>query len=1109
MEVKRPTRSVATAACLLLGTIFVCVPAFAVEPAMPASVEVYWKSTRTIAAPGATTVVILEDEIAHAEIGVDTIEFAGLSRGDTVALAYVKGLPVSIVVHVIDHPVQIIPPSLRQHDSEMAHGTFGSDFQTTNSGNSSPITLVNSLSWSQQVGDHAMDFNSQVEDDSQFGGHSANLRSGALSYRTPHTALYVLDFSQSLTGASGEDRINNFSSPSSVLLRGAGLTLRQGKNEYSFFGGSTVPYYFLSLNGTRDVAGFSFHRKQSDRLSLFGGTSYLNIPVSLSDGIHRRNYAMQTAGVAYRIGKNFRVGTEGGISTAGKMARADASYNSYRLSGYGTAIYASQTFPLNQLQSLFSGTSSFKGGIAYKLTSRLNQSFFAEHTEIVPGLIYRVRGSTDYLSPNLVYNLARGETLNFAYTYSRNTGGFTSGVNTGNRYDVALQSQIGPRLANNAQVTFGSVQDPLQISSQDDFSVRDSISVPIRGQTLLLGVEHDRVQPSLIARLNQELNLLSPALQTEFLANPSAFLDSTNFPPEVKALLAAEQPTGTTFSASSNLNIGSRLRLSPNLSVTHAANGSLADAWTQSFGYSLAFQISPTLQFRSALTNVLLWNSQLSSAQRTTVLSAGFQKSFSSAPGALPLLHRNRIIEGRVFRDNNINGTFNLGEPGIQDIEVRLDDGETATTDPQGRYRFSSVSAAQHQVSIDLKQFRQPIRMTTSSEIEADLIQQRFVAVNFGVLDFARVMGNVYNDLRFENRRQPDSKGMESIGLLLDDGKNVRKIETSSSGEFELDNVPPGDYKLSLDSASLPANYSAVTDTFSIHVSPVSTVLQDIPMRALRSISGRVLLKTTALRNGASIASETKMSGAKLSNPRSKSSGSAEPTQNFTLVPVGGVRIIAGQSTAVTDGEGNFLLRNLPAGDLNVTIQPVSAVPDEIKIPSGPVKMPAEPVQIQDATIIITNADLLPYLTRQLPGIPGPSGQPVIVAADSRLTQKQRTNALLGHAGMPANVDAQTNAQSERSHVVTPTAPNSMVPPEPSVAQLHSGARPLAFPIVSPLAAVATLHSSAKAETRESIQGGAVVLASVTRAFCASLPSLGEAAQCFQQLKHNRAGSLQ
>src|SRR5437868_4519086 len=155
MTVAGKTGTTARAVWLLLALLLVCVPKFfAVEPAVPSSVDVYWKSTRTIAAPGVTSVVVLDEEIAHAQLGNDTIEFAGLSRGETVALAYVQGKPVSIVVHVIQHPLAVVPPSLLRRDAEFAHGVFGSDVQIASSASSSNVVLLSSLGWSQQVGDH-------------------------------------------------------------------------------------------------------------------------------------------------------------------------------------------------------------------------------------------------------------------------------------------------------------------------------------------------------------------------------------------------------------------------------------------------------------------------------------------------------------------------------------------------------------------------------------------------------------------------------------------------------------------------------------------------------------------------------------------------------------------------------------------------------------------------------------------------------------------------------------------------------------------------------------------------------------------------------------------
>src|SRR5581483_6315569 len=814
------------------------------DSSAPSSVDVYWNSTRTVVVPGITTVVVLDEQIAHAQIGNDTIEFAGLTRGDTVALAYVKGAPLSIVVHVINRPTKIIPPGLLQRESELGHGVIGSDVQMSSSPVSSSYVVVDSLSWEQSIGNNRVSAISQFENDSQLGGHDVNLRSGSVLYATPNVTLNLVDFSQALTGELGEDRLNNFSPSSSAGLRGAGLTLKSGKNEFSFFGGSTIPFYFLSLNATRDVAGFTFHRRQTNHLNFFGGTNYVNIPVSFGNALNRRNYGVQTAGATYRIGKGLLIGTQGGISNAGGLGRADVSYASYRLSAYATAISGSQTFPLTQLQSLFSGTSDVKAGFSYKLTSRLSQGLYFDHTAISPGLIYRYKGNSDYLSPNWSYQLSRRETLNFSYTYSRSSGGFTQAATTGSRYDGSLNSLFKEHIANSAEVAVGSIQDPLGVNSADQLTIRDAVSFPIKGQTVLLGVEHDRVQPSIIAKLNQEISLLSPILQAEFLANPLGFVDSTNFPPEVKALLQAEQPTGTTVSASTIMSLGPRLHFNPSVSLTRATDGPQANSWSQSFGYSLVFQFRPTLQLRSSLSNVLLFNGQQNSAVRTTVFGFGVQKTFAAAPTQLSLIHRSRIIEGRVFRDNNINGYFNAGEPGMQGVEVRLEDGQVAITDELGRYKFSSLSADQHEVSIALTQFRNPVRMTTRSEADADLIQQRIAVINFGILDFARVMGNVYNDVRFDNARQPDSNGMQDIQLLLDNGKEVRKIQTAGSGDFELDDVPPGDYKLSLDPASIPPDYVTPVGSVAVHVAPVSTIVQNIPLRALRSIAGTVLLKT-------------------------------------------------------------------------------------------------------------------------------------------------------------------------------------------------------------------------------------------------------------------------
>jgi len=48
-----------------------------------------------------------------------------------------------------------------------------------------------------------------------------------------------------------------------------------------------------------------------------------------------------------------------------------------------------------------------------------------------------------------------------------------------------------------------------------------------------------------------------------------------------------------------------------------------------------------------------------------------------------------------------------------------------------------------------------------------------------------------------------------------------------------------------------------------------------------------------------------------------------------------------------------------------VTLVPQKDLPAGMKVPAGQVKMPAEPIQAQNATIVIGNPELMPYLVEK------------------------------------------------------------------------------------------------------------------------------------------------
>ncbi|HKR31905.1 MAG TPA: hypothetical protein VJT08_15600, partial [Terriglobales bacterium] len=192
------------------------------------------------------------------------------------------------------------------------------------------------------------------------------------------------------------------------------------------------------------------------------------------------------------------------------------------------------------------------------------------------------------------------------------------------------------------------------------------------------------------------------------------------------------------------------------------------------------------------------------------------------------------------------------------------------------------------------------------------------------------------------------------------------------------------------------------------------------------------------------------------------------------------VQIAAGAATATTDADGKFLLRNLPAGDLKVTVTPVKPVPAGMNIPSGVVKLPAEPVQVQGATIVITNSDLLPYLSREFDKTPATATRDSSTATATTPTEMKPVAPAMTRTKPALSVTAESpvSSTSPGESATRPTAVDNVapVPPIPPVLPRTdvSGAAPTAPPD-----------------------------AVLTREICNQLPSLGEIAQCLRQLKLN------
>jgi hypothetical protein len=974
--------------CLIMVSFLVWVwaaPGWSQEVS-PTRIEVFWQQSRVVLMPDVKQVVVLDPTICSAETLPDQIRFTGITRGETLAFIWVKQQRHVVLLRVVQESKGEPPGSLRAGlRASPGNGYFGSSVQSASSSQGpAGYLLFHRLYWQQESEGNQLTVQAQAQNASSAGLPVFNMNTASIRYRTRRTTLSFLDFVPGINGGV-EAEVVPVTPFNFQMFRGADLLLERGKNQWEMFAGTSLPGYYLTLRGTRDIFGFNFLRRQNDHLFLYATSAATDVPLLEPSGkMERQQNLFQTLGLSSRWGTRWALQATGGASTSGTMGQAAVSYTGSRLSAYLSASRSSSNFPLNQLQILNLGGSSISTGATFLASSRLSASLLYQHTSIASSVFGGASGSSDYFNPNLNFTLTPRQRLTLNYVYSRNRGGLQLGNRThGQRVDVVWSSQLSDALVNSAQFTLGAISDPLRLNANSQFSFRDALNYHLRRRHMLsVSFSHDRVDASLVSRLNQEMHLLAPSLQELFLQDPLAFVESSDLPPEVRAVLNNLVPATTQVTFSGQFLLRERLNFSPNVGFTHYASGLEQRSNTHLFGYTLSYSIRPTFRLQSSLSNVYVWNSQLQGVQRNTMLSFGIEKTLSGPPlSSLLPGRRHGTIRGRVFRDLNISGVFNTGELGLRGVRVDLSNGQSALTDAQGRFEFTGLKADSYEVTLPLGQFREPIRMTTPSSVRVDLSEPKSVQVDFGVVDFARVMGNVFNDYSMDGKRNPDAPGLRDVQITLTGDGITRRVVTDSIGNFEIDDLRPGEYRLEINPATIPANYVAPATSFTLQVGPTCTLVQDVPVQALRSIAGRLVLKANGSRGG-KLNLPGLVNGAPANGNHNANSYSPAVPQ-----PLAGVKLSIGrdivstdadgnfrirdlkQIIATTDREGNFLLRNLPAGELTLTMLPVSALPHAVGLPTWKIRMPTDPIQVQGASITITNPDLIKFV------LPVPSGQ--------------------------------------------------------------------------------------------------------------------------------------
>jgi hypothetical protein len=900
-------------------------------------VQVFLNQPITIPDQAARQVLILDETVCQVTIDAGALRITGLRRGETLVLVWRHEQPDSLIVRVDAPPPPVLDdrPTPEELDS-MGRGSIGTVAHLArNSANERSMTMVTPFAWTEGSALRRFTMSGQLQQARTSQASDLGLDTLSAQWLRGKTTLTILDFTTSLDGGPVA-RITPSTRMSVFSLRGADVTVAgSGKNSYELFAGATLPWFSAS----RQLAGFTVTRQQSDRTFVDFTTAGVSVPI-LSDAMRvaRRSSVFQTLGLTGRLNDRASVQMRTGVGTTGVYGQLATSWQSERLSGFARATGSSPNFGLNQLQLLYAPRVDLQAGTNWNATSRLSTGVGYTHTETEATPLFPANATSDYLSSTVNVAITRQHTLFANTVWNRNIGGLGSaGQLTGRRLDTGVGSRLGPHLRNDFQISVGALADPLQLASRGQFTVRDTLGLTTRRGAINITFVHDRLSPSLVARLHDQLNLLAPGLQSLFLDDPVGFVESPQMTPELRRLLASLEPLDTQVVVTGQFNFGSRLSTSPMVSYQRNAQSSATQTNLWAAGYALTWHMTSTFDVTSSLSNTLIFDARQRDLTRTTIFAAGVRKSWSGGPRWITPSASYRV-RGRVFRDLNLNGVDDQRDVGLPAVLVRLGQ-RTALTDGRGRFEFSGLSGGEYHLQLPLDQFGPGVRVTTPVDPVLRLYQHRLTEVNFGVVNFSRLAGTVFNDYALDGVRQGDAPGLRQIAVVIAGDEGDRRILTDAAGDFEISDLAPGHYRLSIDRETLPGNYTSPGLPIDVDLAASATATVSVPVRALRSIEGHVYLRT----------------------PIDSEKG-AQAGAEKGLRPLKGVKVTAHGAVVETDDNGRFVLRDLPAGDLFVGLVPNGVTPPDLHVPVGRLRMPMEPTQVENATIIIDNLRLLDYL---------------------------------------------------------------------------------------------------------------------------------------------------
>jgi hypothetical protein len=865
-----------------------------------------------------TSAIIIDPDIATIEVKSGRVVLiTGLALGNTILIISGEAARTTYAIDVARPPVIKPPKTAEERQAEQPETTSGSSSLSFTPGlNGGPSLLRYSFEYSQKLrNSRTLRLSSEMFRFFGGGDRALSLSLGSsfgtnrlrLGLDSPTTRLDLLDSELEISplGLYGYTlRGPHFVSTSNSRWRGL-----------EFFAGNARPQLSLFNKGEGRLAGAIIPIFQSNSLRVRAGIFLIAASNKLGGPPGAQRNDRPKGGVVLhtdvRYSPDDRTNAEGEVAYANGgfswRARLDLQRGSFKF--YGERSHMDNRSPMIAIGAQAGGRSNSSYNLQWQPNARFNAAFGYNRTTTSPLMSSRrVELNSRALLVSANFSPTQGSRLGFGFNEqvidapAPTLVPFLLNLQT-RSVVVKYDQRITGHLTNNIEARLIlSRESNSQAQMNRGFSVREQLRYNWRHGSATAFVNYRSNTPSLEGLIVRNSALLPVEFRAAFASDPQRFLLTNRdalplLLKDVELPLARNQEIGIHIqSALSRVNVSSQV-------VYSVGKFMATEQRTVAAGLSANLRLDAANSIQASVSRAIA----LSGTGDQTALTLSYVHRFGAGSGGgfqfskMLGIGRGRI-RGRVFMDLNGNGQEDAGEKGLSGIKISLDGNKTVATDLHGDFNFGAMEPGDFDIAMITDELGVTLRATKPTVQHLSLSSNQTVNLSFGLTNGSFAAGRVFNDLFLSGDSSAgEAPGLNGVRLMLypaDSGMRLPGskpfVQTANgSGEYEFRNLPPGHYILEIDPATLPEDFRLPARTsWPIVVAPLQGFYLDIPFAAQRAITGIVFIDKDG-------------------------NGRFDPEKDIV---VSGARVVAGKSEAMSNSRGVYLVRNLPAGKLEIRI---------------------------------------------------------------------------------------------------------------------------------------------------------------------------------------------